>query len=107
MAWLKRIGQGIVALFRWVLGHTRQRLGPRGRVVFDWVVGLTLITVGVISGFVPIIQGWIFVLAGLAVLSKHSRFARRWFERLKDAGRGARDRLRRSRKDGRREDHDT
>jgi len=95
MAWLRRVAQGLKAAFRWVLRHTRQRLGPRGRVIFDWIVGLTLIVVGVISGFVPILQGWIFILAGLAVLSKHSRFARRWFKKLKHAGRGAADRLRR------------
>ena len=94
MAWLRSIGRAIVSAVRWVGRHTRNRLGPRGRVVFDWVVGLALIAVGIVGGFVPILQGWIFVLAGLAVLSKHSRFARRWFERIKRAGRGARDKLR-------------
>ena len=106
MAWLKRIARGGAAAVRWVLRHTRERLGPRGRVVFDWIVGLTLIAVGVVSGFVPIVQGWIFVLAGLAVLSKHSRIARRWFERVKDVGRGARDRLRRNRDKHRAESED-
>ena len=96
MAWLGRTVGALRSAFRWVHRHTRQRLGPRGQVAFDWIVGLSLIAIGVISGFVPILQGWIFVLAGLAVLSKHSRFARRWFERVKAAGRGARARMRRS-----------
>ena len=94
MAWLRRIGRAVVDAFRWVGRQTRQRLGPRGRVVFDWVVGLVLIAIGVVGGFIPILQGWIFILAGLAVLSKHSRLAHRWFERIKQAGRGARDRYR-------------
>jgi hypothetical protein len=95
MAWLRSIGRALVSAVRWVGRHTRNRLGPRGRVIFDWVVGLALIAIGVITGPVPIVQGWIFVLAGLAVLSKHSRLAHRWFEKIKRAGRGARDRLRR------------
>jgi len=95
MAWLRSIGRSIVKAVRWVGRHTRNRLGPRGRVVFDWVVGLTLIAVGVVMGFIPVLQGWIFVVAGLAVLSKHSRLARRWFEKIKKAGRGARDKFRR------------
>ncbi|NIM61935.1 MAG: hypothetical protein GTO30_09845, partial [Acidobacteria bacterium] len=56
--------------------------------------GLILIAIGVIGGFVPILQGWVFILAGLAVLSQHSRLARRVFERVKQAGRQARDRYR-------------
>ena len=95
MAWLTRGGRALASAFRWVGRNTRQRLGPRGRIVFDWVVGLSLIVIGVLAGFVPILQGWIFVLAGLAVLSKRSRPAHRWFERIKQAGRDARDRLRR------------
>jgi len=92
---LRSIGRALVSAVRWVGRHTRNRLGPRGRVIFDWVVGLTLIAIGLVMGLIPVLQGWVFVLAGLAVLSKHSRFARRWFEKIKQAGRGARDRLRR------------
>ena len=95
MAWLRSIGRALASAARWVGRHTRNRLGPRGRVVFDWVVGLALIATGVVMGLIPVLQGWVFVLAGLAVLSKHSRFARRWFDKIKQAGRGARDRLRR------------
>lgn len=94
MAWLRRAGRAALAAVRWVLRHTRERLSPRGRVVFDWVAGLALIAIGVIGGFVPILQGWVFVLAGLAVLSKHSRLARRLFARVRQMGRVAKDRFR-------------
>lgn len=93
MAWLRRAVRAVLAAVRWVLRHTRERLSPRGRVVFDWVAGLALIAIGVIGGFVPILQGWVFVLAGLAILSKHSPLARRWFERVRRIGRDARERL--------------
>jgi uncharacterized membrane protein YbaN (DUF454 family) len=59
----------------------------RTRVVVDWIVGLTLVLVGIIGGFIPILQGWVFVLAGLAVLSSHSRWARAILNSLKAAGR--------------------
>ena len=57
---------------------------------------MVLIAIGVIGGFVPVLQGWVFVLAGLAILSKHSRLARRWFERVRQLGRVAKERFRRA-----------
>ena len=66
---------------------------PRIRKAVDWTVGLTLIGVGFVAGFIPVLQGWIFVLAGLAVLSSHSPFAHRQYERLKAAGRHLRERV--------------
>jgi hypothetical protein len=56
----------------------------------DWVLGLTLIAAGIVAGFLPFIQGWMLILAGLAVLSSHSRLARTALDRLKSAGRGLR-----------------
>ena len=94
MAWIRRAGSAVLAAVRWVLGHTRERLSPRGRVAFDWIAGLVLIAFGVIGAFVPILQGWVFVLAGLAILSKHSRLARHWFARVKQMGRAAKERFR-------------
>ena len=94
MGWLRRIGRGVVAATRWVLRNTRERLSPRGQLVFDWISGLLLIVIGVIGGFVPILQGWVFILAGLAILSNHSALARRWFDSVKRMGRLARQRLR-------------
>lgn len=94
MVWLRRVWRAVVKAVRWVLGHTRERLSPRGQLAFDWITGLLLIAIGVITGPVPIVQGWVFVLAGLAVLSKHSRLARRLFARVRQMGRVAKDRFR-------------
>ena len=64
------------------------------RKILDWTFGLTLIAIGIVGGFVPIFQGWIFVLAGLAVLSSHSSWARFLHDRVKRFGRNIRDRVR-------------
>jgi uncharacterized membrane protein YbaN (DUF454 family) len=62
--------------------------GPRpARRIFDWVLGLTLIGMGIVGGFVPVLQGWVLILAGLAVLSSHSRWARAILDRLRGYGR--------------------
>ena len=60
----------------------------------DWVIGLTLIAIGVVGGLVPVFQGWVFVLAGLAVLSSHSRWARAILQRVKGVGRKLRTKIR-------------
>jgi uncharacterized membrane protein YbaN (DUF454 family) len=65
----------------------------RARKIADWVVGLALIALGIVGGFLPVIQGWPFILAGLAILSSHSPLAKRILDRLKRAGRGLRDRI--------------
>jgi hypothetical protein len=52
------------------------------------VAGVTLILIGVIAGFIPILQGWIFILAGLALLGikphhikeKYLAWKARWFK---------------------------
>ena len=38
-------------------------------------LGSLLILLGIVAGFVPILQGWLLILAGLALLSPHSRWA--------------------------------
>ena len=63
----------------------------RARRIVDWIIGLTLIAAGVVAGFLPVIQGWVLILAGLAILSSHNQFARATLDRLKRAGRGVRD----------------
>ena len=65
----------------------------RVRVVFDWVLGLTLLAIGVAGLVLPILQGWVFILAGLAVLSSHSVRARTALEWLKDKGRAVKTRV--------------
>ena len=66
---------------------------PRLRKTIDWVVGLTLIVIGVVGGLIPIFQGWVFVIAGLAVLSSHSPLAKRWYDRLKGSVKKVRDKI--------------
>ena len=47
------------------------------------MAGSLLVLFGVVGGFVPVLQGWVFVLAGRAVMAPESRRARTWLERLK------------------------
>ena len=65
----------------------------RARRIVDWVIGLTLITIGIVGGLLPVFQGWVFVLAGITVLSSHSRWARAILDRIKGAGRKLRDKI--------------
>ena len=56
---------------------------PVTRQILRWgkiILGFVLILCGVIAGFLPVIQGWVFILGGLALLS--SEFA--WAKRIED-----------------------
>ncbi|RMF24195.1 MAG: hypothetical protein D6760_03875 [Deltaproteobacteria bacterium] len=46
-------------------------------------VGGLLLAIGVIGGFVPILQGWIFILAGLSVIAPEGRRVRRLLGHLR------------------------
>lgn len=61
-------------------------LTPKVRKVVDWIGGSALILFGIAAGLVPMLPGWLFVLAGLAVLSSHSRWARALHEKLHNLG---------------------
>ena len=39
--------------------------------------GLLLIIIGLIGGLIPVLQGWVFGIPGLILLSKHSSFAKK------------------------------
>ncbi|HEX9638135.1 MAG TPA: PGPGW domain-containing protein [Acidobacteriota bacterium] len=41
------------------------------------VGGFALLGIGVIGGFIPVLQGWVFILAGLALLAVDYHWARR------------------------------
>jgi hypothetical protein len=41
------------------------------------VLGSILLLIGFIGGFIPVMQGWIFVIAGLTIMAPESRRARR------------------------------
>ena len=68
-------------------------LKRRVRKAIDWTVGLFLILLGVIGGAIPLLPGWVFVVAGLAVLSSHSRWAHALHVRFQAVGRAVRDRV--------------
>jgi uncharacterized membrane protein YbaN (DUF454 family) len=53
------------------------------RRVVTIVLGLCFLALGVISGFLPFIQGWIFVLIGLMLLAKEIPFVHHKLEQLK------------------------
>lgn len=90
MGRLKKIWAGVVGASRWLARNTRNRLSPRGRVWFDWIVGLTLVLLGLITGPIPVIQGWMFGLPGLVILARRSATARRLLDRIKGVATRAR-----------------
>jgi uncharacterized membrane protein YbaN (DUF454 family) len=45
------------------------------------VIGWALIALGVVGLFLPFLQGILFILLGLYVLSRESQTARRWLDR--------------------------
>ena len=55
----------------------------RARKVLDWIVGVSLLLLGIVGLVLPGLQGILFILAGLAILSSHSALARRVQEALK------------------------
>ncbi len=46
--------------------------------------GILLLIAGVISGFLPVLQGWMFILAGLALMAPESRRARELLDWAKE-----------------------
>ena len=62
-------------------------MNRRLRVAFDWVLGVTLILVGLVLSL-PLVPGpgVVLIIAGLAVLSSHNRHAHRLYSRLKEQG---------------------
>ena len=75
-----------------------KRLSPRVRKIVDWVVGVSLIIVGIAGLFLPVLQGIVLIVAGFAVLSRHSKWARAVYNRMKQVGRTVRDRVTRRRR---------
>ena len=65
----------------------------RARKIFDWIAGVSLLLLGIVGLVLPGLQGILFILAGLAILSSHSALARRGHEALKSLGRRVRDRI--------------
>ncbi len=68
-------------------------LNPGVRKAFDWIAGLALIAFGVACFVIPFLPGWPFLIAGLAVLSSHSRWAHSLHVRAQDIARRVRRRM--------------
>ncbi|HET9481382.1 MAG TPA: PGPGW domain-containing protein [Candidatus Polarisedimenticolia bacterium] len=65
----------------------QQRKHPKLALVWKIVsitFGSILILLGIVSGFIPLVQGWVLILAGLALLSPHSRLARKVLHWLRE-----------------------
>lgn len=69
------------AVILWIFGAAlwagRGRIKLPHPVIFGLriVLGIVFLILGVIGGFVPIMQGWIFILLGILVLFPESKFA--------------------------------
>lgn len=57
----------------------RRSLWKTTRLILGW----GLIVLGIVGLFLPLLQGIAFIVAGLALLSRDSPWARRWLERAK------------------------
>ena len=44
---------------------------------FEIGFGLFLIIIGLVGGLIPVLQGWVFGIPGLILLSKHSYYAKK------------------------------
>jgi len=42
------------------------------RKIAEIILGIILVVIGFIGGFIPILQGWMIAIPGLLLLSKHS-----------------------------------
>ena len=56
---------------------------PRVKKLFSLLAGWTFIVLGVLGLFLPFLQGILFLLVGLIILSKHYKFAQQWLDKLK------------------------
>ena len=57
---------------------------PLIKKIIRITLGVLCLLIGVIGGFIPVFQGWFFVLLGLILLSKDVPFVRRWMDRLRE-----------------------
>lgn len=66
-------------------------IGRNGKRVGITIAGFALLLLGVIGLFLPVLQGWLFILGGLAVLSTEYVWARRLLEKAKAKAEQAKD----------------
>lgn len=56
---------------------------PRIKKLLSVITGWSCIVLGILGLFLPFLQGILFLLVGLLILSKHYAFAQRWVDKLK------------------------
>ncbi len=64
--------------------HRFQSAGKAALRVLRITLGVILVLLGLIGGLIPIFQGWMLGLPGLALLSVDVPFVRRWYNRIKE-----------------------
>lgn len=47
------------------------------RKTLEITAGIILVTLGLIGGLIPVLQGWMFGIPGLLLLARHFKWARR------------------------------
>ena len=59
-------------------GYNRRLQEPaQGRFLLEVSAGFLLILVGIIGLILPVMPGWVFIISGFALLSRHFRWARK------------------------------
>lgn len=53
------------------------------RSTLEIILGILLLVLGVAGWLLPIVPGWLFMIPGLALLSRHFRWARRLWAYLR------------------------
>lgn len=59
------------------------------RKIAEITLGIILVTLGLIGGLIPVLQGWMFGIPGLILLAKHFKWARGILEWAKKKWDGA------------------
>ena len=54
------------------------------RKIAEIILGIILIVIGFIGGFIPILQGWMIAIPGLFLLSKHFPPIKRIIDKFKN-----------------------
>ena len=47
------------------------------------IIGVALILAGIIAGFIPIVQGWALILAGLLILGVRKEAIKKYLSKIK------------------------
>jgi uncharacterized protein len=67
----------IIFIAEWLRAHLQEggKLPPPVVFLIRITLGIVFLILGVIGGFLPVLQGWVFILLAVLVLFPQSRFA--------------------------------